>query len=138
MRRVLIVSHGTLAEGIIESAKVILGDFVKAESCCLKIGMGIDTFETNIKEIVKNYEVEDEIIVLADLKGGSPYRATISAISENDLINNSSILTGVNLPMLINVVMKDKLSEDDINEILSEAKSGIDKFKVQIDDEEDL
>lgn len=138
MKKLLIVSHGTLAEGIIESAKVILGDFVSAESCCLKVGMGIEEFEKNISEIVKVYKATDEIIVLADLKGGSPYRATISALSEKDLINNSFILTGVNLPMVISVLMKDEITKEDINEIMYQAKEGIDIFELETDDNDDL
>lgn len=138
MKKVLIVSHGTLAEGIIESARVILGEVVEAQSCCLKLGVGINEFESEVNEIVKQFKTEDNIVVLADLKGGSPYRATITALSENDLLDKSIILTGVNLPMLINVVMQDEILDSDVNELIKESKSGIDKFQLEIDEDEEL
>jgi N-acetylgalactosamine PTS system EIIA component len=137
MKKVLVVSHGTLAEGVIEAAKVILGEIVEVQSCCLKLGEGINEFERKVNEIVKQFKLGDNIVVLADLKGGSPYRATITALSENDLLSESIILTGVNLPMLINVVMKDEILYSDVDEVIKESKSGIDKFKLETTNEDD-
>lgn len=138
MKKILVVSHGTMAEGIIDSSKVILGDLIDAQSCCLKMGQGIEDFEMNLKEIIEEYGVDDEIIVLADLKGGSPYRTAISVLSEKGLLENSTVITGVNLPMLINVSMKDTSSKNDIFEVITESKDSIEKFEINIDEDDEI
>ncbi|WP_251860071.1 hypothetical protein [Clostridium sp. Marseille-Q2269] len=137
MRELLIVSHGTLAEGIIESGKVILGDAINAKSCCLKMNMGIEDFKREVNEIIRSFKLADEIVILADLKGGSPYTATLAALDENGLLSKSVIITGVNLPLLINVSLKeDTITEEDIESLISESRKAIDRFEI-IDDEED-
>ena len=138
MKEIIIVSHGTLAEGLIESGRVILGDTLEAKSCCLKKNMGIEDFKKEISKIIEQINPSSQIIVLADLKGGSPYTTTLSALDENDLLDRSVILAGMNLPLLINVALKDYIEKEDIEELISESRNAINKFELVEDSEDDI
>lgn len=139
MKEIIIVSHGTLAEGLIESGKVILGEMLEAKSCCLKKNMGIEDFKKEISGIIKEIDNSKQIIVLADLKGGSPYTTTLSVLDDNDLMDRSVIFTGVNLPLLINVTLKDTLiTTEDIDNLINESRKGIDKFEMVADVDDDI
>lgn len=138
MKEIIIVSHGTLAEGLIESGKVILGDMLEAKSCCLKMNMGIEDFKKEISKIIEQINPSSQIIVLADLKGGSPYTTTLSVLDENDLLSRSVILAGMNLPLLINVALKDSIEKEDIEELINESRKAINKFELVEDAEDDI
>lgn len=138
MKEIIVVSHGTLAEGLIDSSKVILGDMLEAKSCCLKQGMGINEFKENISAMISEIDKSKQIIVLADLKGGSPYTTTLSVLDENGFLDRSLIFTGVNLPLLINIAFKKEIKKEDMDELINESRKGIDKFEIVEDIDEDI
>ena len=63
----------------------------------------LTNFQKNLKQksqtINKN---EDEIILLADIKGGSPLTTAIAVLEETDLLSKAAFYVGMNLPMALN------------------------------------
>ena len=73
MKYVVLVSHGTFAPGLHSVLKMLAGgergDILSAS---MEDGMGADAFVTRFQEVVDVIKEEDEIILLADIIGGSP------------------------------------------------------------------
>lgn len=139
MRKIFLVSHGTLAKGVFEAANMIYGDLKDVCYLGLEENMGIELFKEKLNELINNSKDCNEIIVLADLKGGSPYTSAVTLLSQKELLNKSKVISGLNLPMLLTTLfMENELSEDDVEELIKAARDGIGKFEIEDEEDSDL
>ena len=72
MKYVILVSHGNFAEGLLDSLKMLTGNHDDVIAIGLKDGITADQFAIDFTEIITKIPKESEIIVLADIIGGSP------------------------------------------------------------------
>lgn len=139
LRSILIVSHGTLAKGVYEAATMIYGELDNVYYLCLEKDMGIETFKQNLEKLIEKISESDEIIVMADLKGGSPYTKALTLLSEKGLLSKSKVISGLNLPMILSVLfINNKITEKEVEEIINSAKGGIGLFEVDTQDNDEL
>ncbi|WP_102401426.1 PTS sugar transporter subunit IIA [Haloimpatiens massiliensis] len=139
MKNIILVSHGTMAKGVYQAVNMIYGDLKNIKFLCLEENMGIDLFRKNLDKLMDGVKDSDEIIVLADLKGGSPYTSALTLLSEKGLIGKSKIVSGLNLPMILSALFfDDELGDDGVDEIMKSAKEGIIKFEMEESENEDL
>lgn len=138
MRNILIVSHGSMAKGIYESATMIYGEITNAQYLCLENGKGIESFSEELDKVLEKISKSNEIVILADLKGGSPYNTTVSKLSEKGLLDKSIVFSGMNLPMLLSLLFMNEHinNEEIIRQILEEGKAGIGTFQLVQEDNE--
>jgi len=83
---------------------------------------------------------EDQVLVLADIVGGSPLTTACNVLAELGKLDTAVVLGGLNLTMaLTGLVMKDMLEGKELaRTILSEASAALQEFEVATDsDEED-
>ena len=131
MKYVLLVSHGTIAPALHETMRLF---FVGSRSDLLHAnvdaGMGPDDYVKQLQETLQVVEPEDEIIVLADLLGGSPLTYASYVINMMGMLEKTVFLAGMNLPTAIDVMLK-KDTTDIHNlekEILNNRKDGLMPF----------
>lgn len=109
----LVATHGSLAEALLDTAELIFGEQKGITSMTLKEGMSVDLFKENIQEYIMNHEGEN-ILILVDLLSGSPFNSIIPSITKE----NVYVVTGVNLPMLLETGMqKDYVSFEELCEL---------------------
>jgi PTS system mannose-specific IIA component len=147
MLGIVLASHGNLADGIIDAAKLIIGDIKNVRSVSLKLGEDIDLLGSKIEKAINEVDQGQGVIVLVDLPGASPYNQTILSVSRlNDLLRNELyVLTGVNLPMFIEAINQQMIgssSKDAISQIKKVAFNGVDLWSFKesqkhIDSDED-
>jgi mannose/fructose-specific phosphotransferase system component IIA len=114
--RGIIIGHGGFAEALLETAEQIVGKQIEVEVISNK-GLSCDSMTETINNTVLNGDVEKTIVFL-DLPGGS---CTISCYSLLKGKRNLNIISGVNLPMLIEFFMlREKYSAEDLMKILIE------------------
>lgn len=97
----LITGHGNFASGIISAVELVAGrtnrlvgvDFLESCSTDDLKGKLLDALE----ELQKDYE---EILILSDLTGGSPYNQSVMIKMENPQLN-IEVISGSNFPMVI-------------------------------------
>ena len=123
MRRLLIATHGRFAEGIKETLNFILGQTQAVDVICAYVEPDFD-MDRVAKEQMKALSEQDELIVAADLFGGS----VANKFSEYISTGNVYVITGMNLPLLIELVgsLEDDIStEEIIAEAIESAKEGV-------------
>lgn len=111
----LMVSHGTMAYGVEADMHMLLGDRQDVVSACLEDGMSQDELAEKINAILDTRTQDTEVIVLADIIGGSPLTCALTCLSEHGLLAHARALGGLSLPMVIALTTQgfdDNLSGD--------------------------
>ena len=85
MVAVLLVTHGDLAQALLSSAALIMGEAALIESHGLYHGDSVDNLKDTIKEAINRLSEcsqGDGVLILTDLFGGSPSNAAARAMHE--------------------------------------------------------
>mgnify|MGYP001475955629 CR=1 FL=1 len=139
MKYVVLVSHGTFAPGLHSVLKMLAGgEREDVISVGLEDGMSADEFAEKFSNAIT---VDDEIILLGDIVGGSPLTNAIEQVSNKGLIGQTVIFGGMNLAMALTAtLMKDGVDTDMLKDsLINEAKDAVKEFVMTPanDDEED-
>ena len=94
---ILIVSHQGVASGIASAAQMIVGDISQIHTIELTEA-GVDVFADELENYLKEWLSKDTGIVLADLKGGTPFNTASRFSFKNE---NVAVMYGMNLPLVI-------------------------------------
>ena len=131
MKHIILVSHGQFASGLKSAIGVVMG--MADEITALEEGMDIKTFREKFLEILNQIPKEDEIILLCDIIGGSPFTSSAELLRQEGFLERSLILTGMNMPVLVQLL----LQKDDsaLEQLKSEVKA-ISAGTIQIFEEE--
>ena len=111
MYKIIIAAHGTLSNGLVDAAELIMGGTEEIVAYNLKQGDDIQEFGSNISTTLNNLEADQAAIILTDLVGASPYNQALMAVDSltEDKQANCFVLSGVNLPMVLEaLVLKDE------------------------------
>lgn len=98
--KIVLTSHGKLATGILDSYSMIAGNTNNISPIELTED-GISNYRERLILLLDEILKKDQILILCDIKGGTPYNECYRYFLENE--DNIRIVTGVNLPMLIEV-----------------------------------
>ena len=140
MKYVVLVSHGEFAPGLHKAVNMLAGEEREdVLSTSLKNGMGADEFAEKVKSVLSVVGPEDEIILFADIVGGSPLATTANVLMEMDLLGRTRMIGGMNLPLVLTCVRSkdDEETAELIDELIEGAKEQIKEFVVAVDDEEE-
>lgn len=140
MKYVVLVSHGEFAPGLHKAVNMLAGEEREdVLSTSLKNGMGADEFAEKVKSVLSVVGPEDEIILFADIVGGSPLATTANVLMEMDLLGRTRMIGGMNLPLVLTCVLSkdDEETSELIDELIEGAKDQIKEFVVAVDDEEE-
>ena len=140
MKYVLIVSHGMLAPGLHDAVKMLAGeDKPEVRSTSLKNGMGADEYADNFRQLTEDIGPDDEVILFADIVGGSPLATTANVLLETGLLERTRMIGGMNLPLVLTCVLSkdDEETADLIDELIEGAREQIKEFTIAVDDEDE-
>ena len=141
MRYLILVSHGTFAPGLHNALGMIAGsDREDIRSTSLLDGMDVDTFRANFAELVGDITAEDEIILTADIIGGSPLTTALDVLTEKGLLGKTLAIGGMNLPLVLTAAFADADTPlDELEaELTGEAKDQIKRFALGGDEDDDI
>ena len=140
MRYLILVSHGTFAPGLHNALGMMAGsDREDIRSTSLLDGMDVDTFRANFTELVGDITAEDEIILTADIIGGSPLTTALDVLTEKGLLGKTLAIGGMNLPLVLTAAFADAETPlDELEqELTGEAKDQIKRFDLGGDEDDD-
>lgn len=106
MRKILIATHERYAEGIKAAAELILGPQPEVTTICaytedVSLADGLEKYFSSCMQ-------EDQVIVLTDIYGGSVNQACMKYMDRP----GRHLLTGLNLPLLLQVLTMGDTLED--------------------------
>lgn len=106
-----IVSHGILCESLVDSASMIVGKPQRVKCFPLYEGVSGAEYRKQLEDSLHEVPEGSNILVLADLYGGTPCNTALMMLRDRSL----SVVSGVNLPMLLEALeWRDSLSIDDL------------------------
>jgi mannose/fructose/sorbose-specific phosphotransferase system IIA component len=95
---VLVVAHGSLAEGLLEAASMIVGKSENTEAVCFYSTQGVEGLEEAVEAALDQFTNCDGVLCLVDIPGGSPARVVAAQSYKHKGVE---IISGVSLPMVI-------------------------------------
>ncbi|MFI4853324.1 MAG: PTS mannose transporter subunit IIAB [Candidatus Makana argininalis] len=118
----IISTHGLSAKYMLNTVEMILGKQKNVECVDFVSGEGSDDLFKKYNLCISNLSINHGLIFLVDIWGGSPFN-TASRIAINNI--NIEVISGVNIPMLIEIFMSR-------NEIISLKKISLKAIKTGI------
>lgn len=106
----IIVSHGKLAEELLNALTIILGEVVNMEAISIGWYDDVEDSKRKINQALKRVDQKNGVLIFTDMFGGTPSNLSFSFLKDDKI----EIITGVNLPMLIKFVSlqrRNKLNE---------------------------
>lgn len=122
---IILVSHGDLAKGILSSAQMIIGKQENIEAFGLYPQSSVDDLEKMLETELEKVKETEEILIMTDLFSGSPFNVVTRLMHRYPKVQH---ITGMNLPLLLEVVTKCNLDMDirDVSkQAISSAKHAI-------------
>lgn len=138
MKYVVLVSHGTFAQGLHSVLKMLAGgDRADVLSTGMEDGMGADVFAERFKETISPIGDEDEIILLADIIGGSPLTNALDVAAKAGMLDRTRAYGGMNLPMALTaVLMKDTVNKDTLEmSMLTGSKNAMARMELHTEED---
>ncbi|RRN05902.1 PTS mannose transporter subunit IIAB [Bibersteinia trehalosi] len=101
MVNLIIATHGKFSAELVNSAQMVYGDIDNLHVVTFVPGEGQDTLVEKYQAIIATLAQDAQVLFLVDLFGGSPYNAAARIVAMRP---QDDIVTGVNLPMLLEVM----------------------------------
>ncbi len=127
MTSIIVSGHGHFATGISSALDLIMGRPDKYTAIDFPYGSSAVELEKNMDDAIKHFG-NDDILILVDLFGGSPFNTAMKKVMENSRIQ---LFYGLNLGMLLELVSRLQNSDDQagvLDGIEEIGKSQIGKF----------
>ncbi len=96
----IIVSHGKLAEELLNALTIILGEAPNIEAISIGWYDDVEESRKKINSSLKRVDQKNGVLIFTDMFGGTPSNLSFGFLKDDHI----EIITGVNLPMLIKFV----------------------------------
>lgn len=142
MLGIVIATHGSLSNGLKDSAEVIFGPTNNITTANLNLGDDVQALGATIKEAIHEVNQGDGVIVLVDLVSASPYNQSVLVTNslEKPLQDSVYVIGGVNLPMLLEGINHQLIGtpvEEAAEAVIAQGKSSISDWHVSMIEDED-
>lgn len=122
---ILLMSHGKMAEGMLESSKLFFGDDIpNIKALTLAPEDNPELFDERIREAVAEVDDGSGVIAMVDLLGGTPSNRSMFVLNDR-----MQVITGMNFTMLLELMGRrfsaEDVSEIDIEELMQIGRTGI-------------
>ncbi len=130
MLNILILSHGKLAEGMLDSAKLFFGkDLQKVNALCLESDDDPSLFSERIQQSVNENDDGTGTLILCDLLGGTPSNQSGILLQDPEFARHVKVITGMNFVMLMETLgireSITKIEDLDTNYIIENSTTGM-------------
>ena len=119
MYRIIVVTHGNLASALIETSRMIVGEQKELYGIELREGESVESLKEEIEPLLGG-----ESLILTDLFGASPTNVSMKFMGQN-----TEVVTGVNLPMLLEILTNRGSLGDGAKTALSSGRDSIKRLR---------
>ncbi len=123
---VLAISHGKMAEGMVDAAHMFFGDDLPGvEALCFMSSDNPEDFDEKLKGAIERVNTGDGVIVFADLMGGTPANRSAYLLSDD-----VQVITGANMTMMLELLGTrltegTKVSKELVEQLIETGKTGV-------------
>jgi PTS system mannose-specific IIA component/PTS system mannose-specific IIB component len=114
---ILLVSHGKLCEGVLDAFSMLVSGCTNISSLSLTES-GVEDFRGRLEAKVAELTAKGDLLILADLKGGTPYNEAYVCLLKNP--EHIRLAGGLNLPMVLEAGIA-AMDSDDLDAIYKTA-----------------
>lgn len=127
----VLVSHGSLAEGLLDAAQLINGELQQMRAVGLQETEDIEGLVERVAQAVNDVDTGEGVLIMVDLFGASPFNAS-ARVKLGAPGRALEVVTGMNLPMLVELdVQRDGLNLADAVEMaLQIGRDGITQMNI--------
>jgi PTS system mannose-specific IIA component len=94
---VVVVTHGQLANELVNAAEMIVGDLPQFTAVSIGWHDDVTDAREDIAQAIERVRADSGVLLLTDMFGGTPSNLAMTFLEKDRL----EVITGVNLPMLI-------------------------------------
>jgi PTS system mannose-specific IIA component len=114
MIKTIIVTHHTLADNLIETAEVIVGQSENLTAISISKNGDVESVRKQLVEMIKKFQKDGhQILILTDMFGGTPSNICL-ALYEPEKVE---IVSGVNLPIVLKLASWLKEENQNLKEV---------------------
>lgn len=114
---ILVMTHGDFGKAAIESAQLIVGKQENYETISVFVVDNLDDLKLEVEEKVANLDTSKGLVILTDIVGGTPINLASNLLTRE----NTIIASGVNLPLLLEVLMNRGKEVSELEEVIQTA-----------------
>lgn len=100
MIKIFLATHGHLASGFKSSLDILLGD--SSNVTIFDAYVDEHSVQSKLDDFYRNVDEKDQVFLLSDLYGGSVNQAMFTYLKDR----NTTLITGVNLALILELAMK--------------------------------
>ena len=100
----VVVTHGQLANELVSSAEMIVGEMHHVTAVSIGWHDDVDVAREEIERAIQRVDGGDGVLLLTDMFGGTPTNIAASFLASAPV----EVVTGVNLPMVIKLATQEK------------------------------
>lgn len=121
MKGILFISHGKMAEGMVDSLTMFYGERPQnIDSLSLSYEEGMEKFKDELAKKIQQLNSDEGVLIFADLFGGTPANiASLFATQECEII------TGMNLTIALECIGQRNSKKISVEELIETGKNGI-------------
>ena len=101
---IVIVSHGDMADGLVDAARMIAGELEGIATVSLREADAVEGLVERVAAAIQEMDSGDGVVVLVDLFGASPFNASARLALQGD--SKMEVISGMSLPMLLELVVE--------------------------------
>ena len=101
---IVIVCHGDMADGLVDAARMIVGEQEGIAAVSLREMDAVEGLMERVAAAIEKVDTGDGSLVLVDLFGASPFNASARLAMQGD--SKIEVITGVSLPMLVELAVQ--------------------------------
>ena len=101
---ILLLTHGGIAQALIKESQRILPTAEKPTAISVLAGDHCESIRSQLVDKIKVIDQGMGVLVLTDIEGATPCNQIVSLIHSPQYRERVSLVTGVNLPMLLKVL----------------------------------
>ncbi len=127
MKGILLLSHGDMAKGMLQSSSIFFGEKLpQVEALDFQMTDDSDEFEKKIVETIERIDDGDGVIVLCDLFAGTPAHKTTKYVKPGKV----DVICGMNLPLFMELLSSRETNDIDLKKLMDVAKEAIKPWQV--------
>lgn len=110
---IILISHGFFAKEALASAEMIVGKQADCYSISVTVDKEVEKVEQELAEIYESLNHDHEVLILCDIFGGTPSNVAVRFLMTHP---NIQIISGFNLPMLLDTFLSRESSLKEVTE----------------------